>query len=356
MPKNNGKEGSPIIIVRKKGGHGHGHHGGSWKVALADFMTAMMAFFLLMWLLEAATPKELQAIAGYFQAAPASKYVVGPGGADASAIELKAALEDEPVMEANSSSPIDSAGVLGDTKESEAQDAKTETMSVSEQLAAAEIKEQLVKVEQAQLEQLKEQLVNEINNTDSALNVLKDQIRMEFTNLGLSIQIIDKERRAMFDEGSARLRPYAEDAILALAPIVNKVPNRISIVGHTDATPYGAGAVYSNWELSSDRANTARRALVKGKYPNSKVVAVQGLASVAPLLPNNPTDPSNRRIAIIVLKQEVVEAMIKIDPNAGPELLPGSAYSTKAAPEDGVKRVMSEQEIENAIEKTSSPK
>jgi chemotaxis protein MotB len=351
---------APIIIVRKKV-HGHGHHGGSWKVALADFMTAMMAFFLLMWLLESATPKELMAIAGYFQA-PGSKHVVGPGGADASVIDLQAPMEQDPIMDTGTSSPMDSAGIMGDAPDSIAEEtekeleeipAEAEESSGAENLTPEELLEQLAQIEQKNLEELEEQLMAEINNADSALNQLRDQIRMEFTELGLSIQIVDKARRNMFDEGSARLQVYSEDALFALAPIIDKVPNKIAIIGHTDAKPYGAGAMYSNWELSADRANSARRAMVEGGYPESKILAVQGMASVAPMLPENPLDPSNRRIAITVLKKEVAEAMTKIDPKAGQDLLPARL---PPAARDAPSRVMTESEVERAIEATKQPK
>ncbi|MCR6650702.1 MAG: flagellar motor protein MotB [Cellvibrionaceae bacterium] len=342
-----------VIIIRKNKGHGHGHHGGSWKVALADFMTAMMAFFLLMWLLETATPKELRAIAGYFQA-PGAKPLVGPGGANASAIDLTAAMmENQPRMEAGTASPLDAAGILGDSPE----DSPTETEKELEEIPADEsensvdaLAEQLAAVERKQLEELAEQLVREINNLDSALNLLKDQIRLEFTDLGLSIQVIDRERRTMFNEGSARLRDYSEDALHALAPIIDKVPNRISIVGHTDAKPYSPGAVYSNWELSSDRAHSARRALLTGGYTESKVIAVQGMASKAPFVPSNPTDPSNRRIAIVVLKQQVADAMMKVDPDSGQDILQNPGAAREAS-----RRIMTEKEIERAIDAGHKP-
>lgn len=340
-----------VIIVRKNKGHGHGHHGGSWKVALADFMTAMMAFFLLMWLLEAATPKELIAIAGYFQAPGSNRYFVGPGGADAGVVQMQAPMENQPILDVGESSPLDAGGIIGDTTNPVAEETEKELEEIpadaEESAGAEELLEQLAQFEQAQLEELQDQLTEEINNADSVLNMLKEQIRMEFNELGLSIQIVDKARRSMFDEGSARLQIYSEDALVALAPIINKVPNKISIVGHTDAKPYSAGANYSNWELSSDRANSARRALLEGGYPEAKVVAVQGMASMAPLLPQNPTDPSNRRIAIVVLKQEVAEAMVKVDPAAGQDLIP--ATLPKAARE-APGRVMTESEVERAIE------
>lgn len=359
MAKNKGaKEGQekqPVIIIRKKKGRGHGHHGGSWKVALADFMTAMMAFFLLMWLLESATPKQLLAIAGYFQA-PGSKHVVGPGGADASVIDLRAPMENEPVMETSSSSPLDSAGIHGDTLDNIPQETEKELEEIPadkiESSGEDLIAERLAEMERQQLEELEEQLRHEINNSESALNVLKDQIRMEFTELGLSIQIIDKARRTMFDEGSASLRDYSQDALYALAPIIDKVPNSISIVGHTDAKPYSAGSTYSNWELSADRANSARRALASAGYPAEKMIAVQGMASIAPLVPENPMDASNRRIAIVVLKKEVAEAMMKVDPQAGQQMVP---QNVPRGARDAPARIMTETEVEKAIEAENSP-
>jgi chemotaxis protein MotB len=346
-----------IIIVRKKKGHGHGHHGGSWKVALADFMTAMMAFFLLMWLLEAATPKELLAIAGYFNEPGNSRYMVGPGGADAAVVEMQAPMENEPVMDVGESTPLDAGGVIGDTANPVAEETENELEEIpadtEESSSAEELLEQLARLEQGQLEELRDQLTEEINNSDSVLNLMKEQIRMEFSELGLSIQIVDKARRSMFDEGSAKLQIYSEDALFALAPIIDKVPNKISIVGHTDAKPYGSGSSYSNWELSSDRANSARRALVEGGYPEAKVVAVQGMASMAPLLPETPADPGNRRIAIVVLKKEVAEAMMKVDPASGQNLLPATL---PPAARNAPSRVMTESEVESAIEAAKPPK
>jgi chemotaxis protein MotB len=344
-------QGKTIIIVRKAKGHGHGHHGGSWKVALADFMTAMMAFFLLMWLLETATPKEKLAIAGYFLSGGSDRHLVGPGGADAAAIELQAPMENEPMLDVGETTPLDAAGVIGDTANPVAEETEKELeeipAEVEESSSAEELLEQLAQFEQGQLHELQDQLTEEINNADSVLNLLKEQIRMEFTELGLSIQIVDKERRSMFAEGSARLQIYSEDALFALASIVNKVPNLISIVGHTDAKPYNPRASYSNWDLSADRANSARRALIEGGYPEAKIIAVQGMASVAPLLPQSPTDPSNRRIAILVLKKEVADAMMKVDLDAGRDLLPATL---PPAARNAPSRIMTESEVDRAIE------
>jgi chemotaxis protein MotB len=339
----------PRIIIRKVKGHGGGHHGGSWKVAFADFMTAMMAFFLLLWVLETATQKELMAIAGYFQA-PGDKYVVGPGGADAAVIDMRAPMEDSPVMETGEPTPLDGGGILGD----DSRPIPQETEAEEEELPADEEESEklLEQIEQAQLGELEERLEAEINKLDSALNKLKDQIHMEETDLGLSIQIVDKERHTMFSEGSAQLLDHAQEALLELAPIIDKVPNKISVVGHTDATPYGPNAVYTNWELSADRANSARRALLQGSFPEAKVIAVQGMGAISPLLPEAPTDPANRRIAIIVLKKAVSDAMMQND--SVPDL--GALPKTPSIEIDNPKRVMTEEEIQEAIEREKTGK
>jgi chemotaxis protein MotB len=273
-----------VIINRKKKG-GHGRHGGSWKVAFADFMTAMMAFFLLMWVLETTTKDQQKAIAGYFTD-PGSRYVIGPGGSNPTVIQMN------PAPSPNPSS--DDAPVQVDP-----------TMTPS--LAAAE--EAIRRQELAQLEDLRQQLLDEMARIDSALNVLKDQILIDFTALGLRIQIVDSEGRPMFDVGSTRLKSYSADVLRVLGGILNKVPNKISVTGHTDSMPYSAGAAYGNWELSSDRANSARRALQVGGYPEEKVATVQGMGAVAPLQVDDPAAPINRRIAIIVLKKAVADAL-----------------------------------------------
>ncbi len=286
----------PIIIIKKKG-HGHGHHGGSWKVALADFMTAMMAFFLLMWLMGSTSEEEQKAIAGYFQD-PGSEYVVGEGGADLGLIS-----QDQPQKQSQSDQPESEDA---SNKEGYADNTQPEK---AEHVPEDELKKELEKREQEMLEELKKQLESEINALDSVFQQIKDQIIIDFTALGLRIQIVDKDQRPMFDVGSANLKPYSAEVLNALAPILNKVQNKISVTGHTDATPYGVNATYTNWELSADRANAARRALLEGSYPESKVATVQGMGSAAPFLMDKPYEPINRRIAIIVLKKAVAEAL-----------------------------------------------
>lgn len=326
-----------IIIVRKNKGHGHGHHGGSWKVAFADFMTAMMAFFLLMWVLETTTREEQLAIAGYFQD-PGNEFVIGPGGADSGVIDLKPQQKEADPTDSEVENPVDSRGDLGETPV----------------LTEEALREQLEKAEQQQLDELKVQLEAEINSLDSVFQLLKEQILIDFTALGLRIQIVDKEQRPMFDVGSARLKYYSKDVLHALAPIIDKVPNKISVTGHTDSTPYGAAASYTNWELSADRANSARRALLEGSYPESKVITVQGMGSVAPLLVDKPTDPINRRIAIIVLKKAVADALA----SGGTGLKSSDLITTPVPASSGTggPRVMSESEVDAAIDAAAREK
>jgi chemotaxis protein MotB len=322
------EKGVQPIIIKKKKGHGHGHHGGSWKVALADFMTAMMAFFLLMWLLGSTSSEEQKAIAAHFND-PGSEFVVGEGGADLGIIS-----QDQPLQRTESDEPND---------ESEN----------AQELTEDQLQKELERIETEQLEELKKQLETEINALDSVFQQIKDQILIDFTALGLRIQIVDKDQRPMFDVGSANLKSYSVDVLHALAPILDKVQNKISVTGHTDSTPYGVGATYTNWELSADRANAARRALLEGTYPETKVATVQGMGSAAPFLVDKPNEPINRRIAIIVLKKAVAEALgsgVGIDSS---HLINSSDAFTKPVPAGP--KILSPTEVDDAIDAANTP-
>jgi chemotaxis protein MotB len=289
------KGAQPIIIIKKKG-HGHGHHGGGWKVALADFMTAMMAFFLLMWLMGSTNKDEQRAISGFFTD-PTSQYNVGTGGVNAGLVEM-----DRPLVDTSDSNPMAEKQNNHDEIADNTQSGNAAAiMDIQAKKEAERIeKEQLDGVQAAVEAQIKE---NEV------FQEIKDQILIDYTALGLRIQIVDQDKRPMFDSGSAHLKSYSEAVLNALAPLLNKVQNKISVTGHTDSSPYGAGAAYTNWELSADRANSARRALLAGGYPEYNVATVQGMGSASPFLLDKPEDPINRRIAIIVLKKTVSEAL-----------------------------------------------
>lgn len=273
----------PIIVKRIKKVQ-HGSHGGAWKIAYADFVTAMMAFFLLMWLLGSTAQGELQGIAAYFN----SPLKVAMSGGNGSG---------------NSSSVVPGGGndlskVHGQVRRSDADD--NANRRASQAAGRAEEKIQDVK----RLHALKAKVDTMIANS-SKLNEYRAQIRTEITQDGLLIQIIDEQNRPMFDSGSARVKPYMRDILREVGAAMNDAENRISLSGYTDAAPYGnADRGYSNWELSADRANASRRELVAAGMPLQQVARVVGLADSDLLLANEPRAPQNRRITITVLTKE----------------------------------------------------
>ncbi|QHG67305.1 flagellar motor protein MotB [Pseudomonas putida] len=269
----------PIIIKRVKR-FGGGHHGGAWKIAFADFATAMMAFFLVLWLLSTATPEQKIAIAGYFKdpigfSESGTPYIIDLGGSPQLAPEKTINPEQKSEPTPDTSIQLD----------------KDQVETMAEQ------------VERERLELLLQELQNKVEENPQ-LQKFKDQILFEITQDGLRIQIMDAENRPMFDIGSARLQPYFEDILLAMADTIKAVPNKISISGHTDAKPYSGTGDFGNWELSANRANAARRALVAGGYPDGQVARVVGYASSSLFDRKDPYNPVNRRIDIIVLTKK----------------------------------------------------
>ncbi|WP_130620112.1 flagellar motor protein MotB [Dyella amyloliquefaciens] len=315
------EQGAPApIIIRRVKKKGHGHHGGAWKVAYADFVTAMMAFFLVMWLIGAGTKQQRAAISEYFKnpsmtqgtATMAPSGQNGPGGASTSMIKLGGAMDlphgpghDKQNASATSVDPKD-------------------------------IEKEARKQERARLEELMQQLKAAIQSSQ-ALEPFKDQLLLDITPEGLRIQIVDKQNRPMFDTGSAQLRPYTTKILVELAGFIDRVPNRISLSGHTDDAPYSTDHQYSNWELSADRANAARRALLSGGLPEDKIARVVGLAASVPFDRANPGDPINRRISIIVMNKQAEASSLSqetgpIDDKATAALLPTVAPIAPAAP------------------------
>lgn len=280
----------PIVIKKVKGG-GHGHHGGAWKVAYADFVTAMMAFFLLMWLLGSTSEGQKAGISDFFKNPTG---IQGPGGASTSMIKLGGALEMP--------HGDDSRKKTRKPDESSPQKSKQETKA-----------EKSKEVEKKDLDALLQVLKKAIEKSQ-ALKPYKDQLLLDITPEGLRIQIVDKENRPMFGLASATLKPYMRGILREIAKIIRKVPNRISISGHTDVTNFVKGYYreyediqqrvrYTNWELSADRANAARREMVKDGLPEDKVGQVIGLASSVLFDKKNPKNPINRRISIIVMNK-----------------------------------------------------
>jgi chemotaxis protein MotB len=277
----------PIIIVRRVKKQGHGHHGGAWKVAYADFVTAMMAFFLVMWLIGVGTREQRAAISEYFKnpsmtpgtATMAPPGRAGPGGASTSLIKIGGA------MNVPQGPGQDRQGAAAASSHSQ------------------DVEKEARKQERARLEELMQQLQAAIQSSQ-ALEPFKDQLLLDITPEGLRIQIVDKQNRPMFDLGSAQLRPYTTTILQELASFINRVPNRISLSGHTDDAPYTSDHQYSNWELSADRANAARRALLSGGLTEDKIARVVGLAASVPFDRTNTRDPINRRISIIVMNKQ----------------------------------------------------
>ena len=260
----------PIIVIKRKVIAG-GHHGGAWKIAFADFMTAMFAFFLVMWLLSSSSPKQLRGIAEHFQ------------------MPLNEALKGGPAI-SNSPSVIPGGG--------EPAVIKDEVQLPEPDLDAASEAE-----DRSRLDTMKEQLTQLIES-NPVLKQFSPQLLIDITPEGLRIQIVDSSNRPMFDRSSAVVVSYMQTILRAISPVINAQPNKITLSGHTDATQYAQGdKSYSNWELSADRANASRRELVAGGLQEAKVLRVMGVASSMNLNQDDPHAPVNRRISIVVLNQ-----------------------------------------------------
>jgi chemotaxis protein MotB len=325
----------PILIVKRVKKGGHAHHGGAWKVAYADFVTAMMAFFMVMWLMAAVTKDQRAAIFDYFKnpsmqpgkAPRASQGQMGPGGASTSVIDLHGALD------ANKSSSAVSLGLGKPTDASTPLDKSALDIEQAKKVAE--------QADHKKLESLMAELHEAIDHSE-ALRPFKDQLLLDITPEGLRVQIVDAQNRAMFDIGSAKIKDYAGTILHELAPYLNSVPNRISLSGHTDTAAYGTVAGYTNWELSADRANAARRALEGGGLAPDKVARVVGLSSSVLFDKENSRSPINRRISIIVMTKEAEESARKSDSmpdgaapsapaEAGAALVPSDAAVPAAA-------------------------
>lgn len=265
----------PIVIRRKK--VVHGHHGGAWKIALADFMTALMALFLVMWILSVSDDETRQAVADYFS----TPLVTAITGGDRS----------------GSTRVIPGGGP--DPTHSEGERARIDTL----QRTRPSMQERRFFME------LQERIERAIE-LDPELRQLRSQMRFDLTHEGLRIQLLDTDQRPMFELGSDQVAPYMRSLLRTLAPLLNELPNELSISGHTDSVPYAGGyRGYSNWELSNDRANASRRELIAGGFDPSQLLRVSGFADRVLLPETESTDPVNRRIELVVLLPEIAEAI-----------------------------------------------
>ncbi|WP_404300664.1 flagellar motor protein MotB [Alicycliphilus denitrificans] len=278
----------PIIIKRAKK-RPHAAHGGAWKIAYADFVTAMMAFFLLMWLLGSTAQGELQGIASYF----ASPVKVAMQGGDGSG---------------NSSSVIPGGG--NNLAKVYGQERRADSESKNNPRSIDTIRAERARIDAQRIKALQSK-IDAMITENPRLNEYRSQIRIDVTPDGLQIQIVDHQNRPMFDSGSALVKPYMRDILREIGAALGGVENRISLAGHTDASPYGNGdRGYSNWELSADRANASRRELVAAGMPDAKLGRVVGLAASDLLEPDNPRAAVNRRITITVLTHEAEERLM----------------------------------------------
>jgi chemotaxis protein MotB len=299
----------PIIVKRIKKA-GHGGHAGAWKIAYADFVTAMMAFFLLMWLLGSTTEGDKKGIAEYFQS-PLKVSLFGGSGSGDSTHVLRGGGED-----------LTRQG--GQVK-------RGDVVSENKHINLLALKAMQRRAEMARLEELRRR-VEDVMAANPTLAAVKSQLRLDMTRDGLRIQIVDEQNRAMFDSGSAVVKPAMRELLRAIGTVLAEVPNRLTLEGHTDAQPFAAGdRGYSNWELSSDRANASRRELVAGGLPDDRVLRVQGLASSNPLERDDPAAPANRRISIIVMNRDAEDRLFRTaaEPDPEPE---AAAASTSLAP------------------------
>ena len=283
----------PIIIKRKKVVAG-GHHGGAWKIAYADFVTAMMAFFLLMWLLGSTAKGDLQGIADFFQNPLKVGMSGGSGVGDASS-----------VIQGGGK---DLTRSTGQVKEGEIE-SKKKTINLKETNQEF-LRKQFEEQEKAKLNELKQRIEKMVEGSPT-LNQFKNQLLLDITSEGLRIQIVDEQNRPMFDSSSADLKPYTKEILREIGRALNSVGNRVTVSGHTDAARFSGGEKgFSNWELSANRANASRRELVVGGMDDHKVLRVVGLSSTVLFDKNDPLNPVNRRISIIVLNKKTEDAFL----------------------------------------------
>jgi chemotaxis protein MotB len=350
--------GAPVIIKKiKKGGHG-GHHGGAWKVAYADFVTAMMAFFLLLWLLNVTTDVQKRGIADYFEPTITSKSNSGAGGVLGGLTVGSPGSETIPLSQPNFN-PAQTAlrqpneGEDGNEGGSAGRDSSQDNdnngagpsnntgvgpsnnsgtgPAPEKKLTEAEFQKEAAEREEKRFEEAKKALEDAVKGSPE-LQALAKNLMIDETPEGLRIQLVDQDKSPMFPLGSAEMMDPAKKLMTLVAQVINKLPNKISITGHTDSTQYAFGAKYSNWELSADRANATRREFQNDGVPADRLARVIGMADQDPINKTNPSDPENRRISIVLLRQNQENATAAQSPAPPPAAQPSRAEGAPATP------------------------
>ena len=295
----------PIIIKKVKKGGGHGHHGGAWKVAYADFVTAMMAFFLLMWLINTTSPEQKRGIADYFAPTSVSQSRSGSGG-----LLAGTALGNEGARGAGTISVMKALSPPKEqrkqSKEQEQNEQQENNPATAESATASTdpLQEAMSRREEAIFDSAEMSLRQAMQEMPE-LAELSKHIIIDQTPEGLRIQLIDQEGRPMFNAGTAEPNERATRLLRAVTKVIQNLPNRISVAGHTDSLP-SVSSTYTNWELSSDRANAARRELQRAGLPDDRIYKVTGKAGSEPLFEDDPYQAANRRISITLLREAPV--------------------------------------------------
>jgi chemotaxis protein MotB len=312
----------PIIVKKVKGGGGHAHHGGAWKVAYADFVTAMMAFFLLLWLLNVTTDIQKRGIADYFEPTIASKSQSGAGGvmggqtmgqpgaqslptsAPSLALDRPALRQPDEGDDGNEGGTpsrdktADRDNPAAGKDQSQTDQQAQQTAKLSDEEAERQLAER-----EAKRFATAEYMLREAVAQNPELKALAENLIIDETTEGLRVQLVDQDKQAMFALGSAELLEPTKKLIALITQVVQRLPNKVTITGHTDAIPYAGGRRYTNWELSADRANSSRREFIADGLPEDRIARVGGVAERDPLLPDQPTSPRNRRISIVLLRE-----------------------------------------------------
>ncbi|MBL6953904.1 MAG: flagellar motor protein MotB [Alphaproteobacteria bacterium] len=292
-----GNEGT--IIIKKINKVSAGGHGGAWKVAYADFVTAMMAFFLLLWLLNVTTDEQRRGLADYFAPTAASQSTSGSGG-----IMGGTSLSTEGARIGQSAPLTVTMEMAPPRQRKPAEEDEIEKEGEAGSLNEEELQQEMAAREQAEFEEAEEALLQAMQDSPG-LSEMAENLIIDNTPEGLRIQLVDQEKASMFASGGSELQENLKKILEKVADIIHRMPNQVAITGHTDSVPYTGKKDYSNWELSAERANASRRALVGFGVPISRIATVSGKADTDPLVVEDPALPTNRRISIVLLREAV---------------------------------------------------